>query len=813
MSSLSLKQIFFTFFIVLISFFALSLLFAPKVYAAKIGQNGDNVPPHWDVKGTDIKMDCAWQNASFINCHTSRLGTSRSDGIRYFYDIQASMKAGHDVFRAQNPDDNAGYLHMLAGNYKADGVDKAFITNSPTDPSNGWYKDKGAEVTNGAKRDVQIAGSGEPYLKEDTCSIIYTEPGCKNGWDGQPNDNVPDDFASSYGTQLDRLNSERDCGDDSSLNFITCPLFKMVNNSIAKLVGSDGSGRGLLIDLFYLTPLNTAPAGSQDNPLQAAWESIKNITLSIYVLIFMVVIFANSFSIGVDAYTIKKTLPRIMMAALFTQFSFVLLAVAIDISNIIGIAVPSFILSTGPQTYQLQLSGWASMAILSGPGFLLILILAIMALFGLFCAVITMVARQLIVFALVLTAPIAIACWVLPNTEKLFKKWSFNLFRVLAMFPMVTGLIATAILFSRVASAARGINDMAEIAAALAPMIALAILPKTFKWGGDFVSAATGAAAGWIARGQSATFKKGRGMTKDSAKSGNIARLRNFAAIKRDKDGNIIGTRKAIGRVPGLGGIRRKTALTKTAKRDVAISAKAKEGMSDMSPAALKLLAYKYASRPGSPSYKAVQATMSQKYSSAMSDYYSALSRDDSSAATFQLSQAEILSSHAKGAKGGPDAALVYPTADSKEAGTSTFGGATDYADGKGGAGVTQAHLDNVGRIQERVSHKILSEETIISGGGGGGTPSVTVNPNINISSPAAPPPPNPGGTTPPIGIGGSASTPNPGAVDLSGLEPLIKSQNALLEDIKGNTSGGSPAAPPPEPDHDHRDNHDGGYL
>lgn len=70
-----------------------------------------------------------------------------------------------------------------------------------------------------------------------------------------------------------------------------------------------------------------------------------------------------------------------------------------------------------------------------------------MALFGLFCAVITMVARQLIVFALVLTAPIAIACWVLPNTEKLFKKWSFNLFRVLAMFPMVTGLIATAILF------------------------------------------------------------------------------------------------------------------------------------------------------------------------------------------------------------------------------------------------------------------------------------------------------------------------------------------------------------------------------
>lgn len=510
-----LKQKFLISFLVLLSLVACSFIFAPKALAA-------NRPSAYKA---DEHVRCAWINAWFIQC----------SGINYLYDVQASKESNTDTFRPQSGDiARHGYVHITQ--YHAEGKDDFVINTDRTslvapgnlDPKNFDFtgSDKRNTNNNGNIDSAQgpissEAKSGKDEERNKLCSIINTAEGCLNAWDGQPNNGL-DGFVSLYGQSQSALDAERDCGDNSSLNFITCPIFNMVNKTIGKLIGSDGSGKGLLIDMFYVRPLSfqrTTDANGQDsNPLYSVWDNVKNIALSVYVFIFLIVIFSNSMSLGIDAYTIKKTLPRLFAAAIFTQFSFLFLNIAIDMSNVIGIGLPSFVLAQGPKTFTLNISGiWGGAA--SVVSFLLILILAIMALFSLIVALITIVARQLIVFALVITAPIAIACWVLPNTQKIFKKWWNNLWRILAMFPIATGLIAVAILFSRVTGHQTDVNgnhisSLAQLAGAMAPLIALAILPKTFKWGGDFVAAATGAAAGWVARGQSASFKKGKDVGK-----------------------------------------------------------------------------------------------------------------------------------------------------------------------------------------------------------------------------------------------------------------------------------------------------------
>lgn len=478
-----------------------------------------------------VEPQCEWVNAWMISCN----GASDSTSHEYYYDIKASESAGHDVFRSEDNTSEFGYLHIEEHTYATNGSDSICLnaSSSSLDCTNVVKS-----VTNGQHRDDQLRGdvenskagpdaqNGNDEGRKNICSVIYP-PSPRNGHDGKCVNawgglvQVSEDFQSAYQKALPRIKSERDCGDPGALNFITCPLLNMINKGVSALIGGNGNGKGLLIDMFYLQPLSfknvtSAATGQDANPLYTAWDRMKNLALSFYVLIFLFVIFSNSMSLGVDAYTIKKTLPRIMIAALLTQFSFLIISIMIDISNAIGIGLPSFLLAQGPQTFTINISGISGL--LGGVvAFIMYFILSLMALFSLIVALITIVARQLVVYLLVILAPIAFAAWVLPNTQKLFQKWWSNLWRVLAMFPMATSIIAAAIMFSRIAGHQAGSGSLVQLTGAMAPLIALAMLPKTFKWGGDFVNFSTGAAIGWLASKWQAGKDKAKGMGKSAA--------------------------------------------------------------------------------------------------------------------------------------------------------------------------------------------------------------------------------------------------------------------------------------------------------
>ena len=506
LSFIKKQKFFIVLFVLILSLVALQFISAPQAYAATPA-NGPNTPTginqDWNMCLTTDQ--CKWQNP--VGFTINNVGA----WAEYIFNPKATLDASHLVFSDRgNNEEGWGYAHFIGGDFKT-----PYFTKHANDSytSGGQL---GYDLTNDA------AAHDASKSPKDMCSLTYIEKGCIDPTTGKPleiSDDQWQQLKEIVESQGNANNSERDCGDDSTLSFITCPIFNMVNKSIGKLIGADGAGKGLLIDMFYIQPLSfsknqTNDIGQDANPLYTAWDRMKNIALSVYVIIFLVVIFANSMSLGIDAYTIKKTLPRLMAAALLTQFSFLILSILIDLSNVIGIGLPSFILAQGPQTFTLNLHGLSGGLLGSVVAFLLALILVIMALFSLIVALITIVARQLVVFMLVITAPLAFACWVLPNTQTLFKKWWSNLWRILAMFPIATGIIAAAIMFSRVAGHQAGSSNIAQLTGALAPLIALAILPKTFKWGGDFVNAATGAAVGFAAGKWQSGKDKAKGMGK-----------------------------------------------------------------------------------------------------------------------------------------------------------------------------------------------------------------------------------------------------------------------------------------------------------
>ncbi|MBR3176423.1 MFS transporter [Candidatus Saccharibacteria bacterium] len=274
----------------------------------------------------------------------------------------------------------------------------------------------------------------------DANSTDSNETPTENTDNTDNNDDTDDDSESSTS-----------CYDQvGSLGWIICPGAGLFGNII------DGA-YNILTNLIQTDPLPT----EQDSPIYITWDYFKNFTNSLFIIFFLVVIFSQISGVGINNYGIKKTLPRIILTAIFVNLSYILCVLAVDISNILGNSL--YGLFEGIQTTAIEsgvISDTASSASVSaiiasvlGIGatgvafaaavtlgsfegiiwFLLpILISGVIAIAS---AVITMAARQALIFILVIIAPLAIILYMLPNTDKIAKKWFKTFFQMLIFYP------------------------------------------------------------------------------------------------------------------------------------------------------------------------------------------------------------------------------------------------------------------------------------------------------------------------------------------------------------------------------------------
>lgn len=200
------------------------------------------------------------------------------------------------------------------------------------------------------------------------------------------------------------------------------------------------------------------PISFEDNsPIYQIWQIMRDITNILFVIFLLVVVYSQITGLGISNYGIKKALPKLIIAAILVNLSYLICAAAVDLSNIFGASIRGLFDSI--QTQAINAGGlgdvssinWTTLtAALIGGGavagiaiihFIWPLIAALIgAIISVLIGLITLGLRQALIIILVMIAPIAFVCALLPNTEKWFKKWKDVFISMIIFYPMFSFL-------------------------------------------------------------------------------------------------------------------------------------------------------------------------------------------------------------------------------------------------------------------------------------------------------------------------------------------------------------------------------------
>lgn len=204
-----------------------------------------------------------------------------------------------------------------------------------------------------------------------------------------------------------------------------------------------------------------------------------------------------------------------------------------------------------------KLSGWFEGGVITGAAIGLaglvasigsgtILIAAIGIIIALIGAFLTLAFRQLAIVILVVLSPLALLCWVLPNTEKLFKMWSSNFVKLLAMFPLIALIFAASDWAAKNLALGHGAtSDLLGLALLVAPLFAV---PWTFKWAGSIMAAGTNGIAHLAGRANKSFGTQSEWAQKYRK---NVAQQRQQTAFRRTQSSSALV--RAYGRAGAMG--------------------------------------------------------------------------------------------------------------------------------------------------------------------------------------------------------------------------------------------------------------------
>lgn len=257
-------------------------------------------------------------------------------------------------------------------------------------------------------------------------------------------------------------------------------------------------------------------------------------------------------------YTIKRMIPRLIIAVILVNLSYYICLIAVDISNIIGYNSYSALTSVSgdiqPNTgsdgkwedimASLLVGGLAAGAAGIALALTLSMPVVIMSLLALLMIAFILIARQALIILLIVLAPLAFVAYLLPNTENLYKKWQGMFIALLMVFPVV-GLIfgastlASTILVGSNSGGDPGVMDVMALAVLAIPLFAVPIVLKgalavTGSLGAKLASVQGRTSGGLMARAKQ-TRDERKKYASDTVKS------RAFSATGSEASGGVLG--------------------------------------------------------------------------------------------------------------------------------------------------------------------------------------------------------------------------------------------------------------------------------
>lgn len=271
--------------------------------------------------------------------------------------------------------------------------------------------------------------------------------------------------------------------------FFWCPGLTLLTNALDSFIRLITGGlKWTILANNASTP--KASGGAQDITLRV-WGNlvaVANIAIAIAFIVMLYSYAVNSSNSFRD-YTAKKLLSRLIIVTVAVNLSFYICAGLADLSNIAGEGI--FNLITGiigdtTKFYNKSNLLGAISGIIAGVALIAIALMSLgTASLALLIVLALISLRQIALLILVILSPVAFACYLLPNTEKWFRKWWDYYIRLLIVYPMFMAVWV----FSRLMLAVlddMNQNDLIKTAlAAVAPL--LSIIP-IFKMSGGLMN-------------------------------------------------------------------------------------------------------------------------------------------------------------------------------------------------------------------------------------------------------------------------------------------------------------------------------------
>ncbi|HWT55612.1 MAG TPA: hypothetical protein VN031_01120 [Candidatus Microsaccharimonas sp.] len=300
------------------------------------------------------------------------------------------------------------------------------------------------------------------------------------------------------------VNGKKDCESNAGkLGWFVCEVIDGVQSAIGGIYDH------IINPLLTVEPISTSnKTGSQ---IYSAWSNFRIYGDVFLFIALLVIVFGESIGGGViDAYSAKKILPRLLIAALLINISFYLVAIMVDIANIVGNGLSDLIIApfnlSGNFNLQVNTTGsvglttllagavtWATIS-LSGQFLAWLWFSILLPLLLVFLSILVVVLlRQALIVFLVIISPVAFALYCLPNTEKYFRKWWDILFETLLVFPIVTALFAMGKVSAYILSNSNNgalLNGLSQIMGVVALVIPLLLIPFSFKLAGGLLGRA-----------------------------------------------------------------------------------------------------------------------------------------------------------------------------------------------------------------------------------------------------------------------------------------------------------------------------------
>ncbi len=299
------------------------------------------------------------------------------------------------------------------------------------------------------------------------------------------------------GNNIDDDSCESESG---VLGWIICPILDLFDKGIEAL---DNQVESLL-------ETKTEPFETGGG-LHQAWATVRNLAYLILVPIMLVMVIGTALGFDfISAYTVKRALPRLVIAAIFISLSWEITTFLIEVTNAVGKGVLGIMTTPFEDTIPTSLAdvfndsgialgfgailGFAAAVKIFGGALVGILMLyAAGAFLGLLVGFFLLALRQLLIIVLVMLSGLAILSWIFPGNDKLWKLWWNSFSKLLFVFPIIMVLIGAGRIFAGLSSQYQkgALGVLLAVTAYIAPYF---LIPATFKLAGGMFATITGMA-------------------------------------------------------------------------------------------------------------------------------------------------------------------------------------------------------------------------------------------------------------------------------------------------------------------------------